>query len=94
MKAWLVKRILVPYFENYHENLEKYIINTSESPNIFHAKNEKDMASYLDKVCKDKNEIIYQETDKDKILLENFIGNSDGNSSKKLANLIKDQAFS
>ena len=88
------KKILVPYFENYHENLEKYIINTSESPNIFHAKNEKDMASYLDKVCKDKNEIIYQETDKDKILLENFIGNSDGNSSKKLANLIKDQAFS
>ena len=88
------KKILVPYFENYHENLKKYIINTSESPNIFHAKNDKDMASYLDKVCKDKNEIIYQETDKDKILLENFIGNSDGNSTKKLTNLIKDQAFS
>ncbi len=88
------KKVLIPYFENYHENLKKYIINTSKSPNIFHAKNDKDIASYLDKVCKNQNEIIFQETDKDKILLENFIGNSNGNSTKKLANLIKEQVFS
>lgn len=84
------KKVLIPYFVNqYRENLEKYIVNTFNSQNIFHAKSKKEIKKFLeDNVCDGKN-IEYKDSNEDKKLLDKFIGNSDGNSTKRLRDVIQ-----
>ena len=81
---------MIPYFVNqYRENLEKYIVNTFNSQNIFHAKSKKEIKKFLeDNVCDGKN-IEYKDSNEDKKLLDKFIGNSDGNSTKRLRDVIQ-----
>lgn len=85
------KKILIPYFQNYSEYLNNYIVNTLNSPNIFHAKTEIEMIDYLDKISSEKNELIYEESTNDKKLLDFYLGNSDGNSTSRLVKVIENQ---
>lgn len=83
------KKILVPYFENYSSELEKYIIDTLESPNIYHARSDDDMIKYLDYSLNNKDKLTYKNNEIDKKLLKTHIGNSDGKSTIRLLNVIK-----
>jgi len=84
------KKVLIPYFVNqYRENLEKYIINTFHSKNIFHAKSKEEIKKFLEENIYDGKNIEYKDSYEDKNLLDKFIGNSDGNSSKRLRDVIQ-----
>ena len=81
--------VLIPYFDEYKEMLSKYTIQLSNSENIYLAKN----ISHFQKLLNDlsNNKICYKEGnyELDKNLIRSHIGNIDGKSSKRLANLIE-----
>ncbi len=84
------KDIIIPYFKKKFEiNLKKYIIDTSISENIYHAQNEKEIENILENTFRNKNKISYKYSEADNELLEKYIGNSDGNSSKRLVGVIE-----
>ena len=84
------KDVIIPYFkEKFEKNLKKYIINTSNSENIFHAQTKNQIENILENIFKNKKKISYRYSDADKELLEKYIGNSDGNSSKRLTEVIE-----
>ncbi len=88
------KQVLIPYFINeYREYLDKYIIDTLSSKNIYHAHDINQIQIILKKILTDNTTINYNYSEEDKNLLEKFIGNSDGNSSKRLKKVIEKLIF-
>ena len=62
---------------------------SSNSNNILHAENEIHLEKLLNDLCKDDEKLKYIDSERDNELLEENIGNKDGNSSRRLTKVIE-----
>ena len=84
------KKVVIPYFKNdYNKELKEFTIDTSNSNNILHAENEIHLEELLNDLCKDDEKLKYIDSERDNELLEENIGNKDGNSSRRLTKVIE-----
>ena len=83
------KPILIPYFDEYAEQLKEYMCDVSGTKNIFLARNIDEFEGYLNLLSNEEITYSENERDNDKKLIEFNIGNIDGNSTKRLVKSIE-----
>ena len=84
----LKKKIIVPYFvDDYKKKLEKFSMDLGFS-SVKKALSREELKRLLNKSCLEKESLDERTFKNDEILIDKYIGNIDGKSSKRLLNVI------
>lgn len=89
----LKKPVIVPYFlDKYKKKLEEFSINTNSS-SVRRAFNKEELKNFLNEICSDKKYVVKGDSKNDELLINKYIGNIDGESSKKLFKVIQNLTY-
>ncbi len=83
------KKVVIPSYDKYKNEINKYTINYIKSDNIFNPKNSIEYLDILNNLCKEKKKSDVFLSTGDKVLLKKYMGNDDGKSSERLYEIIK-----
>ena len=83
------KQVVIPSYDEYKNEINKYTVNFIKSENILNPKNAIEYLEILNNLCKEKRKPDITISTSDKVLLKKYMGNNDGKSSERLYETIK-----